>query len=753
VERALGKVPGVETASVNFASETARVTVAETIDTSALVAAVEKAGYGAHEMTDEERESGPGAAGGHTFWLLVLGAVLGIPVIVFAMAMDIAGMPLFGNDRLTMWLLLVLATPVQVLLGWRYYKGSLASLRHLNPNMDVLIALGTTVAFVFSAIVVIFELDRPMFFDVSVAVLVFITLGKYFEERSKRMAASAMASLLGLAAKSATVIRDGQEIELPVDQVVVGDRLRVRPGQKVPVDGRVVEGHASIDESMLTGEPIPVDRRPGDLVIGGTINQDGSIVMEATAVGSQSTLHQLVRMVEDAQGSKAPIQRLVDRVAAVFVPVVIVIALATVLAWGLTTGEWVDGMVAAVAVLVVACPCALGLATPTAVMVGTGMGAERGILIKSAEVLEAMNRVDVVVVDKTGTLTQGRPEVLDLVGFGIDDHDLLSIAASVEAGSDHPLARAIADAAVEREVATVDVEGFSSTTGGGVTATVEGAAITVGSPRFMAESGIVPDESMLEATTRLQQLGRTAVYVARDGRIVGLIGMGAAVKQNARTSVQTLERLGVRVIMMTGDNEAAARDVAAVVGIREIHAEARPDDKLALVRELQSRGLRVAMVGDGINDAPALAVADVGMVMSTGTDVALEAGDVTLLHGDIGRVAETLLLGRATLATIRQNLVWAFGYNVLAIPIAAIGLLNPIIAGGAMALSSVSVMVNSLRLRTRGPKIAHEAGNAYSGGGRNVIEANRGPAFALASAVAVLVVPFLVFTGIDQGWF
>ncbi len=763
VERALGKVEGVETANVNFASETALITSDGTATAELLLAAVEKAGYSAKlSAPDTDRDSERQTHARRTLALTVFGAALAIPVVVLAMAMDIAGLYINDDPWLHGWIVLALATPVQVVLGWRYYRGSVASLRHLNPNMDVLVALGTTVAFVYSAWVIIFEKPYTMFIDVSAAVLVFITMGKYFEERSKGAASAAIEKLLGMSAKSARVIRDGAETEIAVGDVVAGELIVVRPGEKAPVDGVVREGHSTVDEAMITGESIPVEKRPGDRIIGGTINQNGVLRFEATAVGAATTLARMAKMVEEAQGSKAPIQRLVDSVAAVFVPVVIVIALGTFLAWGLFTepahiwsdSAWLTGMRAAIAVLVIACPCALGLATPTAIMVGTGIGAERGILIRNAEILERTRGLNVIVLDKTGTLTEGRPAVTDVQPTGVlPEARLLTLVAAAEQNSDHPLSRAIVDAAVDSGYTLPAATSFESVTARGVIATVEGLRIVAGNRRQLDEQGIAIDAESLAEADRLEEGGRTVIFAAIDGATAGVIGMADEVKGSAARAVSTLHGLGLRVIMMTGDNERAAAAIATTTGIREYHAVAQPQDKLELVRSLQAEGLVVAMVGDGVNDAPALAQADIGIAMSTGTDVAIEAGDITLLHGDISKVAEAIALSRSTLTTIKQNLVWAFGYNVLAIPIAALGLLNPIVAGAAMAFSSVSVMTNSLRLRSKAREIAERSGNAYTSPGRGFWTANAAPSLAMLTAAIVLLVPLLVFTSMDRGWF
>ncbi len=764
VERALGKIEGVESANVNFASEKALVIAEANISIEALVAAVEKAGYAATpSQPEEDRASARADRARHTLMLVIFGAVLGIPAVVLAMSMDIANLYIANNMYAHGLIVLALATPIQLVLGWRYYKGAFASLRHFNPNMDVLIALGTTAAYVYSAWVVIFDEPYHMFFDVSVAVLVFITMGKYFEERAKGAAGSAIQALLGLSAKTARLSRDGTEVEVPVEEVRAGDIVIVRPGEKMPVDGIVREGHSTVDESMITGESIPVEKRVGDSIIGGTINQSGVVRAEATAVGATSVLARMAKMVEEAQGSKAPIQQLVDQIAAVFVPVVIVIALATFLGWGLFTSpahvwsdsQWIMAMRAAVAVLVIACPCALGLATPTAIMVGTGMGAERGILIKNAEVLERTRGLSAIVVDKTGTLTEGRPQVTEVIPTRLmPEGRLLTLLAAAERDSEHPLSRAVVDAAEESGYELPPAVDFESFVARGVYAVVEGKPIVAGNRRLIDERGIAVDADAQAEIDRLEEAGRTVILAAVDGNLEGIVGIADEVKKSAARAVEALHARGLRVIMMTGDNERTAARVAEATGIREYRAAAQPEDKLELIRSLQAEGLSVAMVGDGVNDAPALAQADVGIAMSTGTDAAIEAGDITLLHGDISKVAEAIALSANTLTTIKQNLVWAFGYNVIAIPIAALGLLNPVIAGAAMAFSSVSVMTNSLRLRSKAKRIAERSGNVYEiKRTRASLVANLAPAATLIVAALVLLVPLVIFSGIRSGWF
>ncbi len=751
VERALSRVEGVEVASVNFAAE--RAQVVGKVEPERLIQAVREAGYEASIAADRlSREEERQEHYRRELRRLLLAAAIGIPGMLLAMASDLAGWALLGDHTLHGYLVLALATPVQLGLGWRFYRGAIASLRQFNPNMDVLIALGTSVAFVYSTVVVVAGMhDRAMYFDVSIAVLLFISMGKYLEERARGAAGDAVASLLRLSAKDATVLRGDQEVPVPVEELRVGDLVVVRPGERVPVDGVVERGEGLVDESMLTGEPLPVERKPGEPVVGGTVLQNGVLYVRVTAVGRDTVLQQMARLVEQAQGTRAPIERAVDQVAAVFVPIVIVIALGAVLGWGVFAGNWQEGMLAAIAVLVIACPCALGLATPTAIMVGTGMAAERGVLIRNAEVLERIRHLDTVVLDKTGTITQGRPQVSQTVAVeGVDPDQVLLLAASVEAASSHPLARAIVDEAEERGLQYVPVESAETVVGEGVRANVEGAEVFVGklTPVLLASVG----EEFRHRVEELEKRGATLVAVVRDGTLLGILAIEDPVKPNARRAIDALHRMGLRVVMATGDREPAARAVAAAVGVDEVRAEMRPEEKLRLVRELQEAGHRVAMVGDGINDAPALAQADIGIAMSTGTDIAIEAGHVVLLHGDVAKVAEAIALARATLRTIWQNLAWAFLYNVLAIPIAAAGMLSPVIAGGAMALSSVSVVGNSLRLRTRARAIAEEAGNPYVAPSQSFFRATREPLLGLTAVVLFLLVPWVAFTGVGRGW-
>ena len=751
VERALNRVEGVDEASVNFASSTARVSLGGAIAADELVAAVERAGYDAAEFEAGAEAADEGAQA--RLALLAVGGVLAVPVIIASMAMDIADLPLFGSERVTGWLLLGGAGIVQGLLGWRFYKATLPALRALTPNMDVLVALGTTVAFAFSAWVVLANRSEAMFFDVSAAVLLFVSMGRYFEDRARATSGGAIRALLGLAAKSVNVLREGREEAVPLEQVAVGDVFRVRPGERVALDGVIRAGRSALDESLVTGESMPVERGPGEVVVGGALNQHGVIEVAATAVGEDTVLRRMAALVVEAQGSRARVERVVDAVAAVFVPVVLVLALGTFLGWGLLEDSYVGAMVNAVAVLVIACPCALGLATPTAIIAGTGMGAERGILIRNAEALETAAGIDAVVLDKTGTLTEGRPELVEIApaaGFG--EVEALALAAAVEALSEHPLSVAVVEAAEGRGLALAAADGFEALPGAGLTAEVGGRSVLIGARRLFEERGIALDAGTDAALARFEGEGRTTALMAVDGEYAAALAFADPLKANAARAVAALRSLGVRTIMASGDNERSALAAARALGIEEVHAGLRPEEKLALVRDLQAEGLRVAVAGDGINDAAALAQADVSVAMSTGADAAIEASDITLLHGDIAKIAEAILLSRATLRTIRQNLGWAFGYNIIAIPIAMAGLLNPIVAGGAMALSSVSVMANSLRLRTQRRRIVEASGGVYAGPPEHFSGLNRGPLLALASIVLVLLAPFVVFTGMDRSW-
>jgi Cu+-exporting ATPase len=697
VEKALRKVPGVSGAEVNLATETAEVSFAvPAADVSTITAAVEKAGYHA-TVVREEAPPAPADSVLHSAWPVLAAAALSLPFVVQMLAMG-AG----SSWTLPGWLQLALATPVQFWLGARFYRAGWAAVRAGSGNMDLLVALGTSAGYGLSLwLLATHGAHAHLYFEASAVVITLVLLGKWLEGRAKRQTTEAIRALQALRPDTARVQREGQEVELPLAQVVPGDRIVVRPGERLPADGVILEGSSHVDDSLITGESLPVARHVGDPVTGGAVNGEGLLLVRATALGAEGTLARIVRLVESAQAGKAPIQRLVDQVSAVFVPVVVGVAALTLLGWGLVTGNWETAILNAVAVLVIACPCALGLATPAAIMAGTGVAARRGILVKDAEALEIAHRVDVVAFDKTGTLTEGKPQLVVAEAADGDRAGLLRLAASLQGGSEHPLARAVLATAREESIAAASAEAVQAVAGRGIAGRVQGRELRLGSSRWMQELGVATG-SLDAVAAQAQADGRTVSWLADvtgGPALVGLLAFGDTPKASAREAVAALRAQGVRTVLVSGDNAGAARAVGEALGIDEVHAEVLPQDKAGLIARLKEGGHTVAMVGDGINDAPALAAADVGIAMSTGTDVAMHAAGITLMRGDPALVADALDISRRTAAKIRQNLFWAFAYNVVGIPLAAFGLLSPVIAGAAMALSSVSVVTNALLLR------------------------------------------------------
>ena len=694
VEKALKRVPGVAEASVNLATERAHVT-GHGIGLADLIAAVERAGFEAAPVTEQTTAAPEESRSGRELRHVIIAAVLSAPLV--------AGMlgELLGFDvMLPGWVQFALATPVQFWLGWRFYNAAYKAVRAGAGNMDLLVALGTTAAWglsVYTLLTAHAGHAPHLYFEASAVLITFVLLGKWLEARAKGQTAAAIRALMDLRPDTARVRRDGAETEVPVDRVRVGDVVVIRPGERVPVDGRIVEGAGSVDESMLTGEPLPVEKAVGSMVTGGSINVDGLLAVETMAVGSETMLAKIVRLVEGAQASKAPIQRAVDKVSAVFVPVVLGFALVTFAAWWALGGDIEAAVITAVSVLVIACPCALGLATPTAIMVGTGAAARHGILIKDAEALERAHAVTVVAFDKTGTLTEGKPRVTDLIAApGGNETELLRLAATLQQGSEHPLAHAVRERAAGQGLGAL--ADFKALAGRGVSGVVDGRPVLLGTRRLMAESGVA-DPALEARAAELEATGRTVSWLAAEGRALGLVAFGDTVKESARIAVRALHDQGIEAVMVTGDSHGAAQAVARELGIDRVFAEVLPGDKAAVVATLKAEGKVVAMVGDGINDAPALAAADVGIAMATGTDVAMHTAGVTLMRGDPVLVGGAIDVSRRTYAKIRQGLFWAFVYNLVGIPLAAAGLLSPVLAGGAMALSSVSVVVNALTLR------------------------------------------------------
>nr|WP_106782890.1 heavy metal translocating P-type ATPase [Lysinibacillus timonensis] len=708
IEKGLGKMDGVASANVNLALEKATIEFNPSEVTIAdIIAKVEKLGYGAHQkQEDKEQEDYREKHIQDQQRKFIFSAILSLPLLWTMVGHFAFTSFLYVPDLLmNPWVQLILATPVQFIIGKQFYVGAYKALRNGSANMDVLVVMGTSAAYfysVYQAIVTTGSHHAPhLYFETSAVLITLILLGKLFEAKAKGRSSEAIKKLMGLQAKTAIVVRDGVEKEIPLEEVVIGDTILVKPGEKIPVDGEVIEGITAVDESMLTGESLPVDKNAGDVLYGSTINKNGFIKMKATKVGRDTALAQIIKVVEDAQGSKAPIQRLADQISGVFVPIVVGIAIITFLVWiiWVRPGEFTPALEVLIAVLVIACPCALGLATPTSIMAGSGRAAEFGILFKGGEHLEQTQSIDTVVVDKTGTVTHGKPVLTDvLVADGQNEETFLSLIGAAEKQSEHPLAQAIVQGIQEKGIELGNNQFFEAIPGYGVQATISGQGVVIGTRKLMQQYGI-NIEPVLPVMEELEKNGKTAMLAGINGQYAGLVAVADTIKDTSQEAVRRLQDMGIKVIMMTGDNERTAQAIGKEVGVDEVIAEVLPEGKADEVKKLQQQGKKVAMVGDGINDAPALATANIGMAIGTGTDVAMEAADITLIRGDLNSIADAILMSRKTMRNIKQNLFWAFAYNTVGIPIAAIGLLAPWVAGAAMAFSSVSVVLNALRLQ------------------------------------------------------
>ncbi|MFP3123818.1 heavy metal translocating P-type ATPase [Ectobacillus funiculus] len=710
IEKGLNKLLGVTKATVNLALETAAVEYNPSeVGTIEMVQRVEKLGYGAAVKGDktvdiaQQRQQELDAQTGKFLFSLILSVPLLWAMVSHFSFTSFIPLP---DMLINPWVQLALATPVQFVVGKQFYIGAYKALRNKSANMDVLVALGTSAAYFYSLYLTILSIGSAahmveLYYETSAVLITLILLGKLFEARAKGRSSEAIKKLMGLQAKTATVLRKEQEIEIPFEQVQVGDIVYVKPGEKVPVDGVITEGRSALDESMLTGESVPVDKAVGDAVIGATVNKNGFLKVKATKVGRDTALAQIIKVVEEAQGSKAPIQRLADQISGIFVPIVVGIAILTFFAWyvWVSPGEFAVALEKLIAVLVIACPCALGLATPTSIMAGSGRAAEFGILFKGGEHLEMTHQLDTVILDKTGTVTNGAPELTDvIIAESFHEAEVLSLVGSAEKQSEHPLAQAIVEGIGKRNIAYKTVAAFEAIPGYGVQATVEGRTVMIGTRKLLRNNHITIEhaENKME---QLERQGKTAMLVAIDDQYAGIIAVADTVKQTSKEAVARLREMGLDVIMITGDNKQTAQTIAQQVGIEKVIAEVLPEGKAAEVKKLQEQGKKVAMVGDGINDAPALALADIGMAIGTGTDVAMEAADITLMRGDLNSIADAIFMSKRTIRNIKQNLFWAFAYNALGIPIAALGFLAPWVAGAAMAFSSVSVVLNALRLQ------------------------------------------------------
>lgn len=708
IEKGLNKMPGIANANVNLALERATVEFNPSEVTIAdIIAKVEKLGYSAHQKQEDQQQMDYREQ--HIKdqqRKFIISAILSLPLLWTMVGHFSFTSFLYLPDILmNPWVQMILATPVQFIIGKQFYVGAYKSLRNGSANMDVLVVMGTSAAYfysVYQAIVTSGTHHGPhLYFETSAVLITLILLGKLFEAKAKGRSSEAIKKLMGLQAKTAIVVRDGVEIEIPLEEVVIGDTILVKPGEKIPVDGEVVEGTSAVDESMLTGESLPVDKNAGDEIYGSTINKNGFIKMKATKIGRDTALAQIIKVVENAQGSKAPIQRMADQISGIFVPIVVAFAILTFVVWiiWVRPGEFTPALEVLIAVLVIACPCALGLATPTSIMAGSGRAAEYGILFKGGEHLEQTQSIDTVVVDKTGTVTHGKPVLTDVtVASGINEEQFLSLIGAAEKQSEHPLAQAIVEGIQEKGIELGNIEFFEAIPGYGVQATVSGQGVLIGTRRLMHQYGI-NIEDVLPVMDKLEKDGKTAMLAGINGQYAGLVAVADTIKETSREAIERLQKMGIKVIMMTGDNERTAQAIGKEVGVDSVIAEVLPEGKAEEVKKLQKQGKKVAMVGDGINDAPALATADIGMAIGTGTDVAMEAADITLIRGDLNSIADAILMSHKTMRNIKQNLFWAFAYNTIGIPIAAIGLLAPWVAGAAMAFSSVSVVLNALRLQ------------------------------------------------------
>ncbi|MBG9451660.1 ATPase P [Cytobacillus firmus] len=710
IEKGLNKLPGVKQAVVNLALETGTVEYnPEQVSVQEMIKKVENLGYQAKVKTDKDqeiegyREKEIEKQKGKFVFSLILSIPLFWSMVGhFEFTSFIYVPDMFMNP----WVQLALAAPVQFFIGKQFYIGAYKALRNKSANMDVLVALGTSAAFFYSLYQSLLSIGSnghmvELYYETSAILITLIILGKLFEARAKGRSSEAIKKLMGLQAKTATVLREGEEIEIPLEEVIAGDIIFVKPGEKIPVDGEIIEGQSALDESMLTGESVPVDKTAGDTVIGSTLNKNGFLKIKATKVGKDTALSQIIKVVEEAQGSKAPIQRMADKISGIFVPIVVSIAVVTFLVWYLwvSPGNFAEALEKLIAVLVIACPCALGLATPTSIMAGSGRAAEYGVLFKGGEHLELTHEITTVVLDKTGTVTHGKPVLTDVITEGnIEEMAFLQLVGSAEKQSEHPLAEAIVKGIKDKGITLFYPQEFEAIPGYGIKAKVEGKDLLVGTRRLMEKYDINVHSAKLEMET-LEENGKTAMLVAVDGQYAGIVAVADTIKETSRNAINRLKQLGIEVIMITGDNKRTAQAIAEEVGIDSAIAEILPEGKAEEVKKLQNQGKKVAMVGDGINDAPALAVADIGMAIGTGTDVAMEAADITLMRGDLNSIADAILMSKKTIRNIKQNLFWAFAYNTLGIPVAALGFLAPWLAGAAMAFSSVSVVLNALRLQ------------------------------------------------------